>query len=314
MASPSKPGDRTGRDRLHEARRTSVVLGAALAGVLVPAPLRGATALVLAALLAAVLALAAAVARRTRQAAQGSTDAITGLPDAASFRSFVADEVDRAGRPTGVLFLELRQTGLLGSTFGREALEWLYACFGARLRRAVRRGDGVAHFGGGLFTVALRNISDRDGLDQTADRLRRELARPLPLAGTSVHPRWNAAGVLAPADGASASDLLAAAETARELAAAEPGQPLRSLPAATRDAAEQRRHRCRELVDAEAAGAFFPLFQPQLDVATGAVDRAEVLMRWQRSDGSVAAPGIFLDELRQLDALPRVSVAASLRW
>ncbi|MFP4127210.1 MAG: EAL domain-containing protein, partial [Alphaproteobacteria bacterium] len=78
-------------------------------------------------------------------------------------------------------------------------------------------------------------------------------------------------------------------------------------PAAARTAAAARSRHQRELLDAVERGAFFPLFQPQLDLATGAVDRVEVLMRWRRTDGSVAPPAAFLDQLRALDALPRVS-------
>jgi EAL domain-containing protein (putative c-di-GMP-specific phosphodiesterase class I) len=122
-----------------------------------------------------------------------------------------------------------------------------------------------------------------------------------------VRPSWAVAGVAAPEDGRTSADLLAAAETAREAAPAGPGEPFRRLAAGSCRAAEDRRDRQRELLAAVDGGAFFPLFQPQLDLSTNAVDRAEVLMRWQRTDGSVVAPGMFLDELRLIDALPRVS-------
>jgi EAL domain-containing protein (putative c-di-GMP-specific phosphodiesterase class I) len=113
--------------------------------------------------------------------------------------------------------------------------------------------------------------------------------------------------VTAPEDGRSADALLAAAEVARDMASAEPGEPFRRLPAALRTAAEDRSQRQRELLEAAENGAFFPLFQPLLDLATGAIDRAEVLMRWQRTDGGVATPAVFLDPLRELDALARIS-------
>jgi EAL domain-containing protein (putative c-di-GMP-specific phosphodiesterase class I)/GGDEF domain-containing protein len=289
-------------------RRIGVVLAAVLAGLLVPAPLRGGATVLLVTLGGVALLQARAVGWfAPARSAPRTLDPLTGLADAGAFRTFVHAELDGAERRIGLLWLELRQVGLLRSTFGREALESLYTTIAGRLRRSVRGDDGLAHFGDGLFAVALRDPGDPVGFARAAERLRAEVARPLLIAGTRVRPTWAAAGVAAPEDGRTADTLLAAAEAAREMASAEPGEPLRRLPAASRTAAEDRRHRQRELLQAAECGAFFPLFQPQLDLATGAIDRVEMLMRWRRTDGSVAPPAVFLDQLRELDALPRVS-------
>lgn len=305
---PTRTPDLGGRrDRRAPLRRAALLLAAALLGLLVPAPLRGGAALVLLSTALVVLLQARALGWFACSPPRASLDPLTGLGDAAAFRTFVQAELDAAARPAGVLLLELRQVALLRSTFGREAVDSLCATMAARLRRSVRSGDGLAHFGDGLFAVAMRDPGGRTAFTRAAERVRREVAQPILVAGTRVRPSWDAAAVLAPEDGRCAADLLAAAEAAREMAVAEPGQPLRSLPAASRTAAEDRRRRQRELLEAEESGAFFPLFQPQLDLLTGRIDRAEVLMRWQRADGSVAPPSAFLDQLRELDALPRVS-------
>jgi len=287
-------------------RRLGIALAAALAGLLVPAPVGAGAAVLMVTGGGVALRRARAPIAAAAPAAR-TTDPLTGLADAGAFRAFVHAELDGANRRLALLWLELRQVGALRSTFGREALEALCATSAGRLRRSVRAGDGLAHFGDGLFALALRDPGGADGFARAAERLRAEVARPLKIAGTRLRPTWAAAGVAAPDDGRTGDALLAAAEAARELASAEPGEPFRPLPAASRTAAAARSRCQRELLDAADRGAFFPLFQPQLDLATGAIDRVEVLMRWRRLDGSVAPPAVFLDRLRALDALPRVS-------
>lgn len=307
MSATPAPGSATASARRAAARRLLVLLVVALFGVLVPAPLRGGAALALIVLASLVLVPASGRTRRGPRRRRPSRDALTGLADAHAFRAFVHAELDHAAPALAILLLELRQVALLRSTFGRAAVETLCHTVATRLRRTVRAEDGLAHFGDGLFAVALRGVRDPASFEHAAARLRQEIAEPLLVAGTRVRPSWNAAGVITPRDGRTGSELLAAAEAAREVAAAEPGEPLRRLSADSRSAAEDRSRRQRELLEAVESRAFFPLFQPQLDLVTGAVERAEVLMRWQRTDGEVSAPGAFLHQLRELDALPQVS-------
>jgi EAL domain-containing protein (putative c-di-GMP-specific phosphodiesterase class I) len=118
---------------------------------------------------------------------------------------------------------------------------------------------------------------------------------------------FNVAAVLAPEDGSTASELLAAGEASREAARTSPGEAVRWLRPNSRGDVARHRARLRELLEAKDSGAFFPVFQPQLDLRTGCVDRAEVLMRWQRADGTIAGPGEFLRELGEMGAVPAVS-------
>ncbi|MFP4360552.1 MAG: diguanylate cyclase domain-containing protein, partial [Alphaproteobacteria bacterium] len=181
-------------------RRLGVALAAAFAGLLVPAPLVAGAAVL-------VVAGGGVILRRVRARLDRAappprtTDPLTGLADAAALRAFVHAELDGRARRVALLWLELRQVALLRSTFGREALEALCTTSAGRLRRSVRAGDGLAHFGDGLFAVALRDAGDAVGFARTAERLRAELTRPLAIAGTRVRPSWAVAGVAAPEDG-----------------------------------------------------------------------------------------------------------------
>ena len=49
-----------------------------------------------------------------------------------------------------------------------------------------------------------------------------------------------------------------------------------------------------ELEKALKAGEFIPYYQPIVDITTGRVRGAEVLMRWRKPDGTIVAPATFI--------------------
>jgi sensor c-di-GMP phosphodiesterase-like protein len=49
-----------------------------------------------------------------------------------------------------------------------------------------------------------------------------------------------------------------------------------------------------ELERALEAGEFVPYYQPLVDLRTGAIVGAEVLMRWRKADGTIVAPAVFI--------------------
>ncbi len=49
-----------------------------------------------------------------------------------------------------------------------------------------------------------------------------------------------------------------------------------------------------EIERALAAGEFIPYYQPVVDIVSGKIIGAEVLVRWKKSDGTIIAPGAFI--------------------
>ncbi len=244
---------------------------------------------------------------RWRSAESTAAPAGCGIDDAAAFTRFVDAALARPNPRLGLLYLQLRQVSLLRATFGREPVEALFAAVARRLRDQIRADDALAHLGDGLFAIALPGIADRATFDAVAGRLRADVAAPLLVVGARLDPTFDMAAVLAPDDGATAAELLAAGEASREWAKTKPGEAVRWLAPSSGGEVAQRRARLRELLEAKDSRAFFPVFQPQLDLVTGRIDRAEVLMRWQRADGKIAGPAQFLSELGEMGALPAVS-------
>jgi EAL domain-containing protein (putative c-di-GMP-specific phosphodiesterase class I) len=61
-----------------------------------------------------------------------------------------------------------------------------------------------------------------------------------------------------------------------------------------------------ELAAALSAGEFEMFGQPIVDLADGRVRAVETLLRWRRADGTVLAPGAFLDVLENSPLMPAV--------
>jgi sensor c-di-GMP phosphodiesterase-like protein len=59
----------------------------------------------------------------------------------------------------------------------------------------------------------------------------------------------------------------------------------------------QRHNPVAEIRAALLADQFVPYYQPILDIKTGKILGAEVLVRWRRSDGTIVAPGAFISLL-----------------
>jgi len=61
----------------------------------------------------------------------------------------------------------------------------------------------------------------------------------------------------------------------------------------------QRRNPMSELERAMMAGEFVPYYQPIVDIQSGGVLGAEVLVRWRKPDGTIVSPGAFIPLIEQ---------------
>jgi len=54
-----------------------------------------------------------------------------------------------------------------------------------------------------------------------------------------------------------------------------------------------------DIEQALAAGAFVPYYHPVVDIKTGRITGAEVLVRWRKPDGTIVSPGAFIPLIEQ---------------
>ena len=220
-----------------------------------------------------------------------SVDALTGLPDRASFLAALRAHAARGGS-MAVLFLDLDDFKLINDGFGHDTGDRLLLEVAARLREATRPGDVVARLGGDEFTVLCAGVEDEGAAREIAGRLHRAFREPFHIAGQRRQVRASIGCRLSEGHGLSdADELLRDADVAMYQAKGAGKDRVELFSQATRALIVRRLQLEQDLRQALAADALEVHFQPQVELATGRVAGAEALARWRHAhDGHVSPP------------------------
>jgi diguanylate cyclase (GGDEF)-like protein len=146
------------------------------------------------------------------------TDGLTGLWNYRYFTMNVTKEIERAsrfGRPLALLMLDLDHFKAVNDNFGHQRGDAVLVELAGRIRAEARDVDTVARYGGEEIVVVLPE-TDEAGARQAAERFcsavrRRPFGEP---GSTPIRLTISAGVAVYPANGASASSLLAAADAA----------------------------------------------------------------------------------------------------
>ncbi len=111
-------------------------------------------------------------------------DALTGLPNRRLFLDHLEHAMWRAkrsGETHAVLFADIDRFKYINDSLGHHAGDQLLMAIGERLRAALRPGDVLARLGGDEFTVLLEGVSSNDDAIAVAQRILREVSKPISL-------------------------------------------------------------------------------------------------------------------------------------
>ena len=145
-------------------------------------------------------------------------DELTGLRNRRSLDELIASEVTRHSRYGGVLsiiILDLDSFKLYNDTYGHLAGDKLLRQIGSVMKKSIRGSDQAFRYGGDEFSILLPNTS-LDAALQVSERVRTKIAADIknshiPVTASHGLATW-------PADGISATDVIAAADSALYLA------------------------------------------------------------------------------------------------
>ena len=223
-------------------------------------------------------------------------DPLTRLPNRVLFHDRVQQalaQVDRGAR-FAVLCLDLDRFKAVNDTLGHPIGDGLLRQVAERLQACVREGDTVARLGGDEFAIVLLNAGEPAEVERLAARIIEVVSAGYEVDGHQVSIGTSIGVALAPADGATAHELLKNADTALYGAKAN-GRGTSCFYEATMNAALQSRRALEIGLRQAVSGEEFQLhYQPLVDARSHRVCGFEALIRWQHPEQGMIPPDRFI--------------------
>ncbi|TAN52088.1 MAG: EAL domain-containing protein [Methylococcaceae bacterium] len=231
---------------------------------------------------------------------QANFDSLTWLPNRHQFYIRLEQETkksQRSGLPLALLFLDLDRFKEINDSMGHVVGDVLLKEAGRRLCECVCEIDMVARLGGDEFTLILTELDAGCAIaaaERIANNLLRRLAEPFALGDDVVYVSASIGITLYPHDADSVDALIKNADQAMYAAKQQGRNRYCYFTASMREAAEARLRLINDMRGALADNQFRVYYQPIVDFATGAIQKAEALIRWQHPTRGLVNPMEFI--------------------
>ena len=231
---------------------------------------------------------------------QAFHDSVTGLANRALFHDRVLHALQRNardGRPVAILFMDLDDFKTVNDSLGHAAGDRLLCEVGERVVACLRAGDTAARLGGDEFAVLIEDIADGIQAVDVAERLMHGLEPPFHLEGKDVLVRASIGivvsdGEMESQDGVEA--LLRNADLAMYIAKDRGKGRYQLFELAMHDASVRRLDLKADLQRALDHDEFFLVYQPVMELRTGAFMGVEALIRWRHPARGIVPPPEFV--------------------
>jgi diguanylate cyclase len=267
----------------------------------------------------AAVAIAAAVARmlltvRTVEALadarrQARTDDLTALPNRRSFQETLDRELLRRDpdEPMAVAIVDLDRFKEINDSFGHHLGDRLLQLVATRLTAAFGGAGMLARLGGDEFGVILP-AAGADRALEVATTLLTALRHPFDLEQVSLHIDASIGLAVFPGHGTDRGTLLRHADNAMYTAKSDHSGLAMAVEGADDDTGRRRLTTLEEFRAGLDRDELVLHYQPQLDVATGAVVGVEALVRWNHPARGLVYPDGFLSLAEHAGLMGRITL------
>jgi diguanylate cyclase (GGDEF)-like protein len=250
-------------------------------------------------------------------------DDLTGLANRHHFEICLHEALEANG-PTpasaALLFIDVDRFKQVNDTFGHRIGDLVLRAVGQRLCHYVRASDVVARLSGDEFAIILRQLSDERAAEAVAAGILGACATPLPIEDHEIVMSCSIGLAIAPIDATTPSELMRAADAAVYHAK----QVRNTFHRYTRDQTHPHPAPALSFTSLRqiiSRGELAVHYQPQVDLATGAICGVEALLRSDRPEGA-ALPTDEIIRLAEDSGLIiaisewviRTAMADVLRW
>ncbi len=230
------------------------------------------------------------------------SDELTGLPN----RRLLQDRLQHAmtrelrdGSFGALLFIDLDHFKTVNDSLGHPVGDALLREVTARLGHSLRAEDTLARLGGDEFVVLLEALGESpayaaEHAAEVGDKLLASLQGSYRVEGHDLMVTASIGITLHPLPGQGAADVLKQSDTAMYQAKQGGRNAVHFFAPEMQAVIDQRLQLQSELRQAMQRDQLYLVFQPQLELTSGRVAGAEVLLRWRHPQRGDIPPGQFI--------------------
>ncbi|MDP8974570.1 MAG: EAL domain-containing protein [Actinomycetota bacterium] len=223
-------------------------------------------------------------------------DPLTDLPNRALFLDHLEHALARAQQrddSVAVLFLDLDDFKMVNDSLRHEVGDQLLVAVGQRLKGCLRPGDVIGRLGGDEFTVLLEGILSAGDVEETAERITRELRVPFTIEGHLIFVTASIGIALSDVAGGGSGDLVRAADIA--LSRAKEVKARYEVFNWSKDAhALERLKLENDLRKAIERDELRVQYQPVFSLVSDYIAGMEALLRWEHPERGTMSPAEFI--------------------
>ena len=228
---------------------------------------------------------------------QAFYDALTGLPNRRMLRDRLEQEIKKTRRDDqqlAILFIDLDHFKEVNDTLGHDSGDLLLIEAARRIQACVRESDTVARMGGDEFTVILSELPNTSHLEGVLQKLLQAMGEVFQLGAEQVFVSASIGITMYPSDATDIESLYKNADQALYVAKGAGRNRFSFFTPALQEAAQTRVRLANDLRTALVEQQFRVVYQPIVNLTTGAIHKAEALIRWQHPTRGLVSPAAFI--------------------
>lgn len=224
-------------------------------------------------------------------------DSLTQLPNRKFFYEKLEQVLTNAktlNQRFAVLFIDLDQFKEVNDTLGHHVGDKLLQEVANRLVKCVRKTDVVARLGGDEFTIIVDHLEDTQTVEHIASKILKEVHKSINLGEEVCYISPSIGISLYPDNCSTVDELIKTADQAMYAAKQMGRNRFNYYESSMQIEAMKRMHLINDLRTAITKQQFHLLYQPIIDMRTGAIIKAEALIRWEHPEKGLIRPDEFI--------------------
>jgi diguanylate cyclase (GGDEF)-like protein/PAS domain S-box-containing protein len=229
-------------------------------------------------------------------------DALTGLPNRVLLAERLDREIIRTKRELNMLavcFIDLDNFKPVNDQLGHATGDDLLKLLSKRLSEFIREGDTLARIGGDEFILLLSSQTNRSLVKILAEKILKEIEKPLTLNGQIFHISASMGITLYPEDNSDPDALIRHADQAMYEAKLLGKSRIHLFDVAANEAYIEHNAFISEATQAIKENRFILYFQPKVNIKSKIIIGFEALIRWQHPQKGLLFPSDFLPTIEQ---------------